>query len=151
MNGGNPGRGASNGASNGGGPRRLDWLLSDFLRGTPGAVHALVVSGDGLRVAASERVDTQLGDQLSAATSGLVSLANGTAQLLKLGPMTQTIVELGAGHLFVTQISEGAALAVVADRSCDMGMIGYEMTMLAAQVGHALTPTARASRPWPST
>lgn len=129
---------------------QLDWLLAEFLRTTPGVVHALVVSGDGLRVAASEQVDSRLGDQLSAATSGLVSLANGAAQLVHLGRMTQTIVELESGHLFVTQIAEGATLAVVANRNCDMGMVGYEMTMLAAQVGHALTPAARVSGRWPS-
>ena len=129
---------------------QLDWLLAEFLRKIPGVVHALVVSGDGLRVAASERVDRRLGDQLSAATSGLVSLANGAARLVQLGSMTQTIVELTDGHLFVTQISEGATLAVVADRHCDMGMVGYEVTMLAARVGHALTPARRVGQPWPS-
>jgi predicted regulator of Ras-like GTPase activity (Roadblock/LC7/MglB family) len=134
----------------GAGKGQLDWLLADFLRKTPGVLHALVVSGDGLRVAASERIDRRLGDQLSAATSGLVSLANGAARLVQLGPMTQTIVELTDGHLFVTQISEGASLAVVADRNCDMGMVGYEMTMVAAQVGHALTPAERASQQWPA-
>jgi uncharacterized protein len=126
----------------------LDWLLNNFQQSTPGVLHALVVSGDGLRVAVSGDVDTRLADQLSAATSGLVSLANGAAQLIRLGPMTQTIVELASGHLFVTQISFGAMLAVVADRACDMGMVGYEMTMLAQQVGHALTPTARETGTW---
>jgi hypothetical protein len=29
-----------------------------------------------------------------------------------------------------------------------MGMIGYEMTMLATQMGHALTPQARVSLDW---
>jgi hypothetical protein len=32
---------------------------------------------------------------------------------------------------------------VVAGRSCDMAMIGYEMTLLAARVGHLLTPGRR--------
>jgi uncharacterized protein len=127
---------------------QLDWLLASFLRSTPGVLHALVVSGDGLRVAASERVDAELGDQLSAALSGLVSLANAAAQRVQLGPVTQTIVELTAGHLFVTQIAEGSMLAVVANRDCDMGMVGYGMTMLAAQVGHAVTPAARVSEQW---
>jgi predicted regulator of Ras-like GTPase activity (Roadblock/LC7/MglB family) len=122
---------------------QLDWLLADFLRTTPGVVHALVVSADGLRVAATEGVGDRLADQLSAATSGLVSLANGAAQLIRFGPMSQTIVELAQGHLFITQISAGATLAVIADRKCDIGMVGYEMTMLAIQVGHALTPAAR--------
>jgi uncharacterized protein len=128
----------------------LDWLLASFLRGTPGVMHALVASGDGLRIAASERVGNQLGDQLSAAMSGLVSLANAGAQLVQLGPMNQTIVELATGHLFITQIAEGATLTVVAGRECDLGMVGSEMTMLATRVGHALTPGVRNSQPWPA-
>jgi predicted regulator of Ras-like GTPase activity (Roadblock/LC7/MglB family) len=43
----------------------------------------------------------------------------------------------------VTSISEGSMLAVLAERSCDMGMIGYEMTLLAARVGHMLSPDRR--------
>ena len=132
-----------------GSPGRLDWLLADFVRSTPGTLHALVVSGDGLKVAVSNRLDDRLADQLSAATSGLVSLANGAAHLVQLGAVTQTIVELANGHLFVTQIAEGALLAVIAGRSCDLGLIGYEMTMLASQVGHALTPSARVGQAWP--
>jgi predicted regulator of Ras-like GTPase activity (Roadblock/LC7/MglB family) len=122
---------------------QLDWLLSDFVRRTASVLHALVVSGDGLRMAASGRVDPRLNDQLSAATAGLVSLASGAAQLLQLAPMTQTIVEMGGGHLFMTSISQGSTLAVVADLHCDMGLVGYEMTLLASQVGHALTPAPR--------
>ena len=29
---------------------RLDWLLDEFVRDTPGVVHGVVVSGDGLRL-----------------------------------------------------------------------------------------------------
>jgi len=122
---------------------KLDWMLNNFAEATPGVIHALVVSSDGLRVAASDQIDDPLADQLSAATSGLVSLANGAANLVQLGSMTQTIVELANGHLFVIQIGTGSMLAVVAGAKCDMGMVGYEMTMLAQQVGHALTPTVR--------
>jgi predicted regulator of Ras-like GTPase activity (Roadblock/LC7/MglB family) len=57
----------------------------------------------------------------------------------------QTIIEMAGGYLFVTSIGQGSALAVFADRHCDMGMVAYEMTMLAARVGHALTPAPRAS------
>jgi predicted regulator of Ras-like GTPase activity (Roadblock/LC7/MglB family) len=84
-----------------------------------------------------------LGDQLSAAASGLVSLARGAAQLLSLAPVSQTIVEMTGGYLFLTSISQGSTLSVVAERHCDMGLVGYEMTMLASRVGHALTPAPR--------
>ncbi|HEY6422810.1 MAG TPA: roadblock/LC7 domain-containing protein [Pseudonocardiaceae bacterium] len=124
-------------------PGQLDWLVTDFARSTPGVLHALVVSGDGLALASSERVDTMLADQLSAATSGLVSLSRGAAQLLNLSPVNQTIIEMTGGYLFATSISQGSTLAVVAHRHCDMGMVGYEMTMLASRVGHALTPAPR--------
>jgi hypothetical protein len=62
---------------------------------------------------------------------------------LNAEPVNQTIVEMAGGYLFVTSISEGSMLAVLAERSCDMGMIGYEMTLLAARVGHMLSPGRR--------
>lgn len=124
---------------------RLGWLVDDFVRATPGVVHAYVVSGDGLRMAVSGELDARLADQLCAATSGLSSLARGAAQLLRFAPATQVIVEMDGGHLFVTSIGGGSSLAVVADSRCDMGMIGYEMTLLADRVGHALTPAPRSS------
>ncbi|GAA1876498.1 roadblock/LC7 domain-containing protein [Pseudonocardia ailaonensis] len=122
---------------------QLDWLLVEFARDVPGVVHALVVSGDGLRLAASPSVGDALADQLSAAASGLVSLATGTAHLLGSGAVSQTILEMEGGYLFVTAISQGATLAVHAQRTCDIGMVGYEMTLLASRVGHALTPAPR--------
>jgi uncharacterized protein len=130
--------------------RQLDWLLVDFVRSTAGARHAVVVSADGLRLAASQGVDTALGDQLAAVTSGLLSLAQGIAQSFVAGPVRQTIVEMVGGYLFVTSISEGSMLAVFAERSCDMGMIGYEMTLLAARVGHMLSPGRRPLGPGPT-
>ena len=130
--------------------RQLDWLLDDFVRSTAGARHALVVSADGLRLATSRGIDEALGDQLAAVTSGLLSLAQGVAQSFAAGPVRQTIVEMAGGYLFVTSISEGSMLAVFAERTCDMGMIGYEMTLLAARVGHMLTPSRRGAAPGPA-
>ena len=127
--------------------RQLDWLLDDFVRGTAGTRHALVVSADGLRLAASQSLGEALGDQLAAVTSGLASLAQGIARSFTAGPVRQTIVEMAGGYLFVTSISQGSMLAVFAERTCDMGMIGYEMTLLAARVGHMLSPGRRAAAP----
>jgi uncharacterized protein len=122
---------------------RLDWMVVEFVRSTPGVMDTLVLSGDGLRLATSPGMSEELADQLSAASSGLISLARGTARLLGAGALTQTILEMTGGYLFVTAISDGATLAVLADRQCDIGMVGYEMTMLASRVGHALTPDVR--------
>jgi predicted regulator of Ras-like GTPase activity (Roadblock/LC7/MglB family) len=129
--------------------RQLDWLLVDFVRSTAGTRHALVVSADGLRLAASRAIDEALGDQLAAVTSGLLSLAQGVAGSFGAGRVRQTIVEMSGGYLFLTSISEGSMLAVFAERACDMGMIGYEMTLLAARVGQVLTPGRRPAGPPP--
>lgn len=123
--------------------RQLDWLVDDFVRRVSGVQHALVVSGDGLRLAASERLGTGLADQLSAVASGLVSLTRGAAQCFRAEPVRQTIVEMAGGYLFVTSIADGSALAVFADEHCDIGMVGYEMTMLVTRMGQLLIPAVR--------
>jgi uncharacterized protein len=122
---------------------RLDWLLVDFARETPGVRAAVVMSLDGLPLAASAGVDDTLADQLSAAASGLVSLARATAQLLRSGDLTQTILETTEGYFFVTSVGLGATVAVHTARQCDLGLVGYEMTVLAERVGHALDPGVR--------
>ena len=102
-----------------------------------------MLSADGLRLATSPGVTEDLGDQIAAAAAGLASLARGTARLLGDGKLTQTILEMEAGYLFVSAIDQGATLVVHAARGCDMGLVGYEMTMLVSRAGHALTPGPR--------
>jgi predicted regulator of Ras-like GTPase activity (Roadblock/LC7/MglB family) len=126
------------------GGNRLDWLLVDFSRETPGVLAAVVVSVDGLPLAASAGVSDSIADQLSAAASGLVSLARATASLLGSGGLNQTILEMTEGYLFVTSISRGATVAVHATRQADLGLVGYELTLLAERVGRALDPGLRA-------
>jgi hypothetical protein len=123
--------------------RSLDWVLVEFVRETAGVSRAVVVSTDGLRLAVSPGTTEALGDQLAAAASGLVSLTRGTAQLLGAGKVAQTILEMERSYLFVTAIGRGVTLVVEADRGCDLGLVAYEMTMLADRVGHALEPGLR--------
>lgn len=40
-------------------------------------------------------------------------------------------------------ISDGSCLAVLADAQCDVGLVGYEMSMLVARAGAVLTPELR--------
>lgn len=123
--------------------RQLDWLVSDFVRRVAGVTHALVVSVDGLKLAISDQVAENTADQLAAVASGLVSLTRGAARCFDAEPVVQVIVEMAGGYLFVTSVSEGSTLAVFATVECDIGMIGYEMTMLVTRVGQLLMPTAR--------
>jgi predicted regulator of Ras-like GTPase activity (Roadblock/LC7/MglB family) len=50
---------------------------------------------------------------------------------------------MDGGFLFLMSMGEGAALAALAARQCDVGQVGYEMALLVERVGNALTPSAR--------
>jgi uncharacterized protein len=122
----------------------FSWLVGNFANHTPGVAHALVVSADGLPVAASQRLDRSKADQLAAIASGLASLTQGGARLIKGGLVKQTVVEMDRGLLVVMAISDGSCLAVLAASSCDVGVVAYEMTVLASRTGEVLTPSLRA-------
>jgi predicted regulator of Ras-like GTPase activity (Roadblock/LC7/MglB family) len=124
--------------------RSLNWLVGNFARSTPGVAHAIVLAADGLPIAVSDRLDRVKAGQLAAITSGLASLTHGAAVNFQAGAVKQTIVQMEQGYLFVMSISDGSCLAVVAAASAKVNVIAYEMAVLVARVGGALTPTLRA-------
>ncbi len=123
---------------------RFDWLITDFVGGTPGVAHAVVVSADGLRLAHSDGFPPDRADQLSAVAAGLASLTTGASRVFEGGPVRQTVVEMQRGLLMVMSISDGSALAVLASHDCDLGLVAYQMTLLVERAGQALTPALRA-------
>jgi predicted regulator of Ras-like GTPase activity (Roadblock/LC7/MglB family) len=130
----------------------LDWLITSFAERIPGVESVVVLSTDGLVLALSDRLDRDTADTLAAVTSGLASLTAGAARHMGAGNVNQVIVEMDGGYLFVTSVSEGSALAVMCGPECDIGLIGYEMSMLVSRVGQVLTPALRAElsmRPGP--
>jgi predicted regulator of Ras-like GTPase activity (Roadblock/LC7/MglB family) len=124
--------------------RRFDWLITEFVRGTPGVAHAVVVSADGLRIANSEGFPEDRADQLAAVAAGLLSLTVGASRVFEGGAVTQTVVEMQRGLLLVMAISDGSVLAVLASPECDMGLVAYQMTLLVDRAGQVLTPALRA-------
>lgn len=124
-------------------PSRFGWLVSDFAERVHGVAHAVVVSADGLLVAASERLPTDRADQLAAVASGLASLTQGTARCFEAGSVRETVVEMERGVMVLMSISDGSSLAVLASPNCDIGQVAYEMTLLVERVGQTLTPELR--------
>ena len=118
----------------------FSWLLDNFVGSVPGVQHTLVVSADGLLMAMSDRLDRTSGDQLAAIVSGMSSLTRGAARQLDAGEVRQAIVEMDHLFLFLMSISDGSVLSVVADATCDVGLIGYEMTLLVSRTEPTLTP-----------
>jgi predicted regulator of Ras-like GTPase activity (Roadblock/LC7/MglB family) len=123
---------------------KFDWLITDFVRNTPGVAHAVVVSADGLCLAASEGFPPDRADQLAAVAAGLLSLTVGASRVFEGGAVTQTVVEMQRGLLLVMAISDGSVLTVLAGPDCDMGLVAYQMTLLVDRAGQVLTPALRA-------
>jgi uncharacterized protein len=118
----------------------VNWLLDNFVRHTTGVEQAVAVSSDGLLMAASATLHRAEADKLAAMISGMSSLAFSASRLLGKGPLRQVITEFGSGYLLVSQISGGSCLGVVTPSDCDLGLVGYEATMLVQRIGALLTP-----------
>jgi predicted regulator of Ras-like GTPase activity (Roadblock/LC7/MglB family) len=124
-------------------PQDFAWLLTQFADEVPGVTHALLVSLDGLQLVASSGVHRDLGDQLSALTAGLISMADRGAALLMLGASEYMTIRLPRGHLLFMRVGDSAGLAVAASADCDLRVVAYQMTQFVAAVGHVLTPQMR--------
>jgi len=124
-------------------PHDFAWLVSQFAEEVPGVAHALVVSLDGLQLAASGEISRDLGDQLAALTAGLLSMADQSGGLLGLGSSEYVTIRLPLGYLLFMRLGDAAGFATVAATDCDLRVIAYQMSKFAASVGHVLTPRMR--------
>nr|WP_230687282.1 roadblock/LC7 domain-containing protein [Catellatospora vulcania] len=124
--------------------RDFNWLINGFAERVAGVVHTVVVSSDGLLVAASDRLPRDSADQFAAVTSSLVSVTKSAASLFDGDSVRQTVVEMGRGFLLVMPIRDGSILATLTATGADVGVAGYEMAKLCKQAGEVLTPAIRA-------
>ena len=120
--------------------RSFNWLLNGFVDKTAGVSDAITVSADGLLMAMSSTLHRASAEQLAAIISGMVSLGNGTSGVFGFEGLEQVIVAMRRGYLFVSAISDGSCLGVVAGKNCDIGLVGYQTTLLVERAGTVLTP-----------
>jgi len=118
--------------------------VSAFTEEVAGVAHAALVSADGLLVAASQSLPRDRADQLSAIASGLSSLSLGTAELFSAGRVVQSVIEMEDGFLLLMSVGDGSNLVVLASPGCDIGLVGYEMTLLVDRVGKMVDTPLRA-------
>lgn len=122
------------------GARSFNWLLNGFVDKTAGVSDAVAVSSDGLLMAMSSSLNRASAEQLAAIISGMVSLGNGASLCFGFDGLEQVIVSMRRGFLFVSSISDGSCLGVVAGRGSDIGLVGYQTTLLVERAGSVLTP-----------
>ncbi|QUW83968.1 roadblock/LC7 domain-containing protein [Streptomyces mirabilis] len=120
--------------------QNLAWLISDFARTADGVTHAVAVSSDGLLIAASDGLSRDLADHLSALVSGIVSLTQNAADTYGFRGMKLVMIEMLDGFMMVNHMRDGSCLGVLAGEGCDIGLVGYEMAVLADRAGALLTP-----------
>jgi predicted regulator of Ras-like GTPase activity (Roadblock/LC7/MglB family) len=123
--------------------RDLDWLVTRFVEEATDAAHAILVSADGLLMAASANIPDDRGEQLAAVSSGLASLSVGAARLFDGGAVLQTVVEMERGYLMLMSVGDGSNLAVLTQEAADIGQVGYEMALLVERVGRTVQAQAR--------
>lgn len=122
------------------GAKNFNWLLSKFVEDIEGAEHALAVSSDGLLIGLSTSMQREDADRMAAVITGMQSLAEGATTLMDRNRLRRVIVDMDDGYLIIATISDAAVLGVGAGYECDLGYVGYEMTMLIERVGEQLTP-----------
>jgi predicted regulator of Ras-like GTPase activity (Roadblock/LC7/MglB family) len=125
--------------------RTLDWLVSNFVSDVPRVTHAVLVSADGLLMAASTHLPLDRAEQLAAVTSGLASLSTGVSTLFEGGRVLQSVVEMHHGYLLLMSVGDGSQLAALTTAECDIGQVGYEMAVLVERVGAEIEATPRAA------
>ncbi|MFD0782434.1 roadblock/LC7 domain-containing protein [Micromonospora azadirachtae] len=121
----------------------LAFLLDDLVGRVKQAEHAIVLSVDGLLIAASADLNRDDGEHLAAIASGIHSLAKGAGTRFGGGAVQQTIIELEKSFLLVTAAGYGACLAVLAAVDVELGLVAYEMTTLVDRAGKYLASPSR--------
>ena len=117
---------------------QLSWLLDNLVDQVEHVQQALILSRDGLVVAASRGLSPEDSEHLSALAAGLQSLARGAGQHFRTGQVRQTIIEMDSAFLFVMAAGRGACLAVLTAANPNVGLIAYEMAMLVRRMGKYL-------------
>src|SRR5204863_1437671 len=95
---------------------QLRWLLSRFLRGTPGIMETAAIDADGELLALSEGLSRTAGQRLGAVTFACSALARGTGDAFALGPASKVVMDLDFGYLVVTALNDHCLLGIVATK-----------------------------------
>jgi predicted regulator of Ras-like GTPase activity (Roadblock/LC7/MglB family) len=117
---------------------QLSWLLDNFVAQVDHIQQALVLSRDGLVVAASQGLPRADSEHLSALAAGVLSLARGTGRQFQGDEVRQVIIEMEFAFLFVIAAGKGTCLAVLTAAKPNVGVIAYEMAMLVRRMGKYL-------------
>ncbi|MFG3403833.1 roadblock/LC7 domain-containing protein [Streptomyces sp. NPDC048142] len=122
----------------------LSWILDELVE-FPAARHAVLLSADGMRMAASPEVTADLADKISATGSGIQSLSRNAAQFVGGDAVTwhQTMIQYDGGYLFLVAASTTSYLVASATIDVDVLAFSDRMAKVVERLGHALAAGPR--------
>lgn len=119
---------------------QFNWLLGNFVHQTDGVRDAVAVSSDGLLIAGSDGLARADADHLAAIVSSLASVARSASRRYAFDGLKLIMIEMHRGFLLVSVMPGGSCLGVVSGSDSDVGLVGYEISLLAERFGDLLTP-----------
>ena len=112
----------------------LNSRLVSMLARTPGAVHAVLATVDGVRVAVSAGLPAERAEQLSTIGAGLLSIADGAGLLMNTGAPRHVIVEMYGGLLLAAPVAPRVVLSLLATHDADRERLGFEVAQFARHI-----------------
>lgn len=122
-------------------------LLDDLVDRVDAAEHAVALSPDGLLLAASRQVDSELADQISSVVASLQALALAASRHCETGSVRQIIVQMAKAFLFIAATPGGAVIAVRFLGDADVSGIAYEVALFAGKADRHLPTFPEPAQP----
>jgi predicted regulator of Ras-like GTPase activity (Roadblock/LC7/MglB family) len=112
----------------------LNSLLAGMIARTPGAIHAVMATVDGVQVAVSAGLPTERADQLATIGAGLLSIADGAGIMMNTGAPRHVVVEMYGGLLLAAPVAPRVVLSMLAAYDADRERLGFELAQFTGLV-----------------
>jgi predicted regulator of Ras-like GTPase activity (Roadblock/LC7/MglB family) len=112
----------------------LNSLLQGMLARTPGTVHAVLATVDGVSVAVSAGLPAERAEQLATIGAGLLSIADGAGVMMNTGAPRHVMVEMYGGLMLAAPVAPRVVLSLLAAQDADRERLGFELAQFAGQL-----------------
>jgi predicted regulator of Ras-like GTPase activity (Roadblock/LC7/MglB family) len=122
------------------------WVLDELCKDVRGALHAAVLTVDGLRKSASTGLglDVDSHDLLASTGASLIGTSSALPRIFDLGEFEVLMMRAGRGWVVAMSFGARACLVVVADATGDPGMIVNCMQQVVENTAHQFAADPRA-------
>ncbi len=109
-------------------------LLDEFVAGTTGVIGGVLLSADGLPIAASRLLSREQVERTAALASSLIALGNAVAREFDGGAFEINILQTARFYYLYRNVGEHGGLALFAERTCRLAVVGDALHHLASAV-----------------